>query len=90
MTTKAVLAQDLKELEDEYRYWLVEAICIERAIENLDKKIARYEKELGAERAAILRSRLAHTRERHMNIEETIGGIRGRIEDLRARLAILP
>jgi chromosome segregation ATPase len=90
MTTKAVLAQDLKDLEAEYRYWLVEAISIERAIENLDKKIARYEKELGPERTATLRSRLARTRARHVNIEETIGVMRVRIDDLHARLAMLP
>jgi hypothetical protein len=90
MIDRAELARELHGLEAEYRYWLVEAICIERGIENIEEKIDRHEVELGPERVADFRLRLARTRECHRLIEEKIRYVRLRLDDLRAWLDELP
>lgn len=90
MAEKAELTRELQEMEAEYRYWVVEAIRIERAVENLEKKIDWYEKELGPERTADFRSRLARTRERLCLIEERTRITRLHLDDLHARLDEMP
>lgn len=90
MTSKAELARELANLEAEYRFWLVEAISIERGIENLEEKVDRHEGEIGPERTAEFRLRLTRTRERHRVIEEKIRYVRWRLDDLYVRLNELP
>ena len=50
MPSKAELAQLLDELEEEYRFWAVEAISLDRGIENLEEKIEQHEEQLGPAR----------------------------------------
>ncbi|MGH7966524.1 MAG: hypothetical protein ACRERD_32640 [Candidatus Binatia bacterium] len=90
MPPKAELERELQEMEAEYRYWVVEAINIERAIERMEAKIDRHERELGPERTAEFRLRLAHTRDRLCQIEERTRLTRLHLDDLRAWLAELP
>ena len=90
MAAKAELAQELADLEAEYRYWLVESISIEREIDNMEERIDQHESELGTERTAEFRLRLVRTRERHSVIEEKIRYVRLRLDDLRTRLNELP
>ena len=90
MTTKAELVREFQDLEDEYRFWLVEAITIGRGLDDMEAQIDQHEHELGPERAADFRVRLARTRERHLAIEEKIRYVRGRLDELRARLDEMP
>jgi chromosome segregation ATPase len=90
MPSKAELTQAIAELEEEYRYWIVEAISIDRSLENLEEKIDSYEQELGAERVAEFRARLERTRERHASIEERMRYVRWRLHDLKTRLKSIP
>jgi chromosome segregation ATPase len=90
MIPKNVLAQELKALEDEYRYWVVEAIRMGRGIDSLEEEIDQHDSELGPERAAEFRTRLARTREKHHEIEGKIRFIRQRLDELRMRLEELP
>jgi hypothetical protein len=86
MTTKAELTCELQDLEDEYRFWLVEAISIERGLDEMEKQIDEHEQELGPERVADFRVRLARTRERHQSVEGKILYVRARLGELRERL----
>jgi len=90
MATKAELVRELQDLEDEYRFWLVEAIVIARGLDDMEEQIDQHEYELGPERVADFRLRLAHTRERHLSIEEKIRYVRLRLEELHKRLAEIP
>lgn len=90
MTPKAILAQMLEDLEAEYRYWLVEEIRLERGIDEMETKVNQHEAELGAERTADFRLRLAQTRSQHRAIEEKIRGIRLRLDELHVRLNEMP
>jgi len=90
MGAKNELASALKTLEDEYRFWVVEAIQMGRGIETMEDELTHHDSELGADRAADLRRRLFRVREKHQEIEEKIRGIRQRLEDLRARLGRIP
>lgn len=90
MAQKADLARELKDMEAEYRYWVVEAIRIERAVENMEKKLDRHARELGLERTADFRSRLTRTRERLSLIEERTRMVRLHLDDLHLRLDELP
>lgn len=90
MVSKAELTRELTELEEEYRFWVVEAISIERAIENLEERIDQHESEIGPERAAAFRLRLEQTREKHNAIEEKIRYVRWRLDDLKTRLRAMP
>ena len=90
MTAKDTLVRELHDLEDEYRFWLVEAIAIERGLDDMEEQIARHEHELGPERAADFRSRLARTRERHLSVEEKIRSVRLRLEEIHRRLDRIP
>jgi hypothetical protein len=90
MTPKAVLAQMLEDLEGEYRYWLVEEIRLERGIDEMELQVNQHADELGAERTANFRLRLAQTRDQHRALEEKIRGIRVRLDDLRMRLNEIP
>lgn len=90
MVTKAELVHEFKDLEEEYRFWLVEAISIERGLDEMETQVNQYEYELGPERTADFRTRLARTRERHRSIEEKIRYVRSRLEELRVRLDEIP
>ncbi|HJY81519.1 MAG TPA: hypothetical protein VKK81_10610 [Candidatus Binatia bacterium] len=90
MTPKDELVHELQDLEAEYRFWLVEAIAIERGIDSMEEQVDQHEHELGPERAADFRVRLARTRERHLSIEKKIRYVRGRLEEMRARLDQIP
>ena len=86
MTTKEELVHEFQDLEDEYRFWLVEAIAIERGLDDMEEQIDQHEHELGPERTADFRVRLARTRERHQLIEERIHYVRLRLEEIHKRL----
>ena len=86
MSTKDELASMLKTVEDEYRFWVVEAIQMERGIATMEEELTHHDSELGADRAADLRRRLSRVREKHREIEEKIHGIRQRLDELRERL----
>lgn len=89
MPSKAELTQVVEELEEEYRYWTVEVITLDRGIENLEEKIDLHEQELGSERVEEFRSRLDRTRECHTAIEERLRYVRWRLHDLRTRLSAM-
>ena len=90
MVTKEELVRELQDLEDEYRFWLVEAIVIARGLDDMEEQIDQHEDELGPERVTDFRSRLARTRERHLAIEEKIRYVRLRLEELHKRLKEMP
>ena len=90
MTTKEELVHEFQDLEDEYRFWLVEAIAIERGLDDMEEQIDQHEDELGPERVADFRVRLARTRERHLSIEEKIRYVRLRLEEIHKRLDEIP
>jgi chromosome segregation ATPase len=90
MPSKAELTQALMELEEEYRFWVVEAISLERGIENLEDKVDQYEGEIGVERAAEFRARLNRTRERHLEIEARIHSVRQKLSEMKIRLRAMP
>ena len=90
MATKAELVRELKDLEAEYRFWLVEAIAIERGLDEMEKQIDQHEHELGPERVVDFRSRLVRTRERHQSIEDKIRYVRLRLDELHERLGEIP
>jgi hypothetical protein len=86
MNTKSELEHSLKTLEEEYRFWMVETIKMGRGIETMEEELAHYDDDLGLERAADLRRRLAFIREKHEVLEEKILTVRHRLEELRERL----
>ena len=90
MPTKDELVREFQDLEAEYRFWLVEAIAIERGLDDMEEQIDRHEDELGPERVADFRVRLARTRERHLSIEEKIRYVRLRLEEIHKRLDEMP
>jgi chromosome segregation ATPase len=90
MTQKTELVRELNDLEAEYRFWLVEAIAIERSMENIEEQIDQHEAELGPERTVEFRVRLTRTRERHQVIEEKMRYVRERLDELHTRLDQLP
>jgi chromosome segregation ATPase len=90
MPSKAELTRTVEELEEEYRYWTVEVISLDRSLENLEEKIDQYEPELGPEKVEEFRARLDQTRGRHAAIEERMRYIRWRLHDLKVRLGAMP
>jgi hypothetical protein len=86
MGIKNELAHGLKTLEEEYRFWVVETIKMGRGIETMEDELVHHNDDLGPERAADLRRRLAHIREKHQVLEEKIFTVRQRLEELRERL----
>ena len=90
MPTKDELVREFQDLEAEYRFWLVEAIAIERGLDDMEEQIDQHEDELGPERVADFRVRLARTRERHQSIEEKIRYVRLRLEEIHKRLDEIP
>jgi archaellum component FlaC len=80
----------LKRLEDEYRFWMVEAVKMGRGIELMEDEIQGHDLELGMDRAADLTRRLAHIRDKHEEIEGRIAGIRQRLEEIRERINTMP
>lgn len=87
---KADLTQALADLEEEYRFWLVEAIVLERGIENLEDKVDQHESEIGPGRVAEFRTRLNRTRERHAKIETRIHYVKQRLTEMKIRLRAMP
>jgi len=90
MAAKAELRQALAELEEEYRFWVVEAIALDRGIENLEEKVDQHESELGVARASEFRVRLSRTRERHAAIEARIIYVRQQLQEMKTRLRAMP
>jgi len=90
MPSKAELTQALTELEEEYRFWVVEAISLERGIESLEDKVDQHESEIGLERAAEFRTRLNRTRQRHSEIETRIRYVRQQLNEMKIRLRAMP
>jgi len=90
MTPRDELVRELQDLEAEYRFWLVEAIAIERGIDDMEEQVDQHEHELGPERAADFRLRLARTRERYQSIDERIRYVRSRLDELQKRLDEMP
>jgi chromosome segregation ATPase len=87
MPLKDALLQALAELEEEYRFWLVESIALDRGIENLEEKIDQYEQEIGSARVAEFRVRLDRTRERYSQIDARLRYVRGQLHEMRSRLS---
>ena len=85
MNVKRELEHGLEALEEEYRFWLVETIKMGRGIETMEGELTQHDEELGLGRAADLRRRLAHIREKHQVLEEKIFTVRQRLEELRER-----
>ena len=90
MLSKTELMQALTELEEEYRFWVVEAISLDRGIENLEDKVDQHESEIGPTRAAEFRARLNRTRERHAEIEGRIRYVREQLQEMKTRLRAMP
>jgi hypothetical protein len=86
MGIKSELERGLKTLEEEYRFWVVETIKMGRGIETMEDELTHHDNDLGPARAADLRRRLAHIREKHQVLEEKIFTVRQRLEELRERL----
>lgn len=90
MPSKAELLQALAELEEECRFWVVEAISLDRGIENLEDKVDHHESEIGPERAAEFRARLSRTRARHLEIEARIHSVRQKLSAMKIQLRAMP
>ncbi len=90
MNRKRALRQELESLEAEYRYWLVEAIRMDRSIDTIAADIQRHRRELGGERVADFQHRLDSTRSQHEEIDRKIQAIRVQLDSLRERLAGVP
>ena len=86
MNSRAEVEAVLKALEEEYRFWMVEALKMGRGIELMEEEIQKHDNELGSERAADLHRRLSYVRRKHHDLEERIFTIRQRLEELRLRL----
>jgi len=76
----------LQRLEEEYRFWMVEALKMGRGIELMEEEIKDHGQELGVDRAADLNRRLSYIRDQHQRLEEKILLIRQKLEELRGRL----
>ena len=76
----------LQRLEEEYRFWMVEALKMGRGIELMEEEIKDHDQELGVDRAADLNRRLSYIRDQHQRLEEKILLIRQKLEELRGRL----
>jgi plasmid stabilization system protein ParE len=90
MSPREEMEAVLKKLEDEYRFWMVEAVKMGRGIELMEDEIQGHDLELGMDRAADLNRRLAYVRDQHHQIEERILAIRHKLDELRERLKSMP
>ena len=90
MPLKAEVSQVFAELEEEYRFWLVESIALDRGIENLEEKIDQYEQDIGSARVAEFRIRLDRTRERHSQIDARLRYVREQLYEMKVRLNAMP
>jgi chromosome segregation ATPase len=90
MIPKEVLTQALKVLEEEYRFWLVETIRMERGIETMEEEIQQHNEELGAERVVDIRRHLSHIRRQHDELEERIRSVRRRLDEYWGRVEQIP
>jgi hypothetical protein len=79
----------LQRLEEEYRFWMVEALKMGRGIELMEEEIRDHDQELGVDRAADLNRRLSYIRDQHQRLEEKILLIRQKLEELRGRLRVM-
>ena len=77
----------LQRLEEEYRFWMVEALKMGRGIELMEEEIKDHDQELGVDRAADLNRRLTYIRDQHHRLEEKILAIRQKLDELRERLS---
>ena len=76
----------LQRLEEEYRFWMVEALKMGRGIELMEEEIKDHDQELGVDRATDINRRLSYIRDQHQRLEEKILLIRQKLEELRGRL----
>ena len=79
----------LQRLEEEYRFWMVEALKMGRGIELMEEEIKDHDQELGVDRAADLNRRLSYIRDQYQRLEEKILLIRKKLEELRGRLRVM-
>jgi hypothetical protein len=79
----------LQRLEEEYRFWMVEALKMGRGIELMEEEIKDHDQELGVDRAADLNRRLSYIRDQHQRLEGKILLIRQKLEELRGRLRVM-
>jgi hypothetical protein len=79
----------LQRLEEEYRFWMVEALKMGRGIELMEEEIKDHDQELGVDRAADLNRRLSYIRDQYQRLEEKILLIRQKLEELRGRLRVM-
>ena len=79
----------LQRLEEEYRFWMVEALKMGRGIELMEEEIKDHDQELGVDRAADLNRRLSYIRDQHQRLEEKILLIRQKLKELRGRLRVM-
>jgi hypothetical protein len=79
----------LQRLEEEYRFWMVEALKMGRGIELMEEEIKDHDQELGVDRAADLNRRLSYIRDQYQRLEEKILLIRQKLEELRRRLRVM-
>ena len=79
----------LQRLEEEYRFWMVEALKMGRGIELMEEEIKDHDQEIGVDRAADLNRRLSYIRDQHQRLEEKILLIRQKLEELRGRLRVM-
>ncbi len=90
MSPREEMAAVLQRLEEEYRFWMVEALKMGRSIELMEDEIEDHDQELGTDRAADLNRRLAYIRNQHHRLEEKIVAIRQKLDELRERLTSMP
>ena len=79
----------LQRLEEEYRFWMVEALKMGRGIELMEEEIKDHDQELGVDSAADLDRRLSYIRDQHRRLEEKILAIRQKLDELRGRLRVM-
>jgi|GEM_PF-3676411 len=89
MSPRQEMEAVLQRLEEEYRFWMVEALKMGRGIELMEDEIQDHNQELGADRAADLNRRLTYIRDRHHHLEEKILAIRQKLDELRERLRVM-
>lgn len=90
MPSKADFERAVTDLEEECRFWVVEAIALDRSIESIEEQVNSYADEIGPARTAEFRVRLDRTRERQAMIEDKILYVRERLRELKERIRTMP
>lgn len=87
MDEKALLTQELNELEEEYRTWRVAVIRLERGIDEMERRLRQANasnSSTGTPQEHC--SQLADVRDQHDRIENKLDRIRLRLHEMRSRL----